>query len=66
MNLKIKAALMVAGIVCMGILGSLLAHFLPWYVFPALGIALLVYFMYQIILTHLKMEARIEELRNKN
>ena len=65
MNLKIKAALIVAGIVCMGVLGSIVAQFLPWYVLPGILLLVLTYFMYQIVLTQLNLEARIEEMRKK-
>ena len=65
MNLKLKAALIVASVLGVGMFVSFISSFLPWYVLPALLIAFLVYIMYDLVLTKLNYDAKIEEMSKR-
>lgn len=62
MNIKLKAALIVLGTVIVAATVATVAQFLPWYIFPAAMLAFLLYIMYQLILSKLEMDAKIDAM----
>ena len=62
MNLKLKAAFIVASVILVGVMATFVAQFLPWYTFPAIMLAFMLYIMYQLVLNKLKMDEKIDTM----
>ena len=63
MTNQIKAALIVAGILLIGIVVTIIGTYLPWYVLPSIVLTYFVYIMYQLVLTKLNVDAKVSEIK---
>lgn len=65
MNLKLKAAFQTIGFFVASLVGASLANFLPGYVLIGLVFAGLFFIVYNLLLTRLECEKKLEDIRSK-